>query len=76
MTGNITAGVPPFRLPPFSTTVDGEYVSFGDMISTVGASLASIPMIAILEIVAISKAFCKYLPKYSNLPDSNFVIIT
>ncbi|XP_030081313.1 sodium-independent sulfate anion transporter [Drosophila hydei] len=59
VTGNITAGVPPFRLPPFSTTVDGEYVSFGDMISTVGASLASIPMIAILEIVAISKAFSK-----------------
>ncbi|XP_030558514.1 sodium-independent sulfate anion transporter [Drosophila novamexicana] len=59
VTGNITAGLPPFRLPPFSTVVDGEYVSFGDMISTVGASLASIPMIAILEIVAISKAFSK-----------------
>ncbi|KAL7737536.1 hypothetical protein ACLKA6_007661 [Drosophila palustris] len=59
VTGNITAGVPPFRLPPFSTTVEGEYVSFGDMISTVGASLGSIPMIAILEIVAISKAFSK-----------------
>lgn len=59
VTGNITAGLPPFRLPPFSTTVDGEYVSFGDMISEVGASLGSIPMIAILEIVAISKAFCK-----------------
>jgi len=60
VTGNITAGVPPFRLPPFSTTVDGEYVSFGEMISTVGASLGSIPLISILEIVAISKAFCKY----------------
>ncbi|XP_016999178.2 sodium-independent sulfate anion transporter [Drosophila takahashii] len=59
VTGNITAGVPPFRLPPFSTTVDGEYVSFGDMISTVGASLGSIPLISILEIVAISKAFSK-----------------
>ncbi|XP_016947643.1 sodium-independent sulfate anion transporter [Drosophila biarmipes] len=59
VTGNITAGVPPFRLPPFSTTVNGEYVSFGDMISTVGASLGSIPLISILEIVAISKAFSK-----------------
>ncbi|EDX07563.1 sodium-independent sulfate anion transporter [Drosophila simulans] len=59
VTGNITAGVPPFRLPPFSTTVDGEYVSFGEMISTVGASLGSIPLISILEIVAISKAFSK-----------------
>ncbi|XP_034650850.1 sodium-independent sulfate anion transporter [Drosophila subobscura] len=59
VTGNITAGVPPFRLPPFSTTVNGEYVSFGEMISTVGASLGSIPLISILEIVAISKAFSK-----------------
>ncbi|EDW74635.1 uncharacterized protein Dwil_GK22031 [Drosophila willistoni] len=59
VTGNITAGLPPFGLPPFSTTVDGEYVSFGDMISTVGASLGSIPLISILEIVAISKAFSK-----------------
>ncbi|KAH8416113.1 hypothetical protein KR222_008351, partial [Zaprionus bogoriensis] len=59
VTGNITAGLPPFRLPPFSTYVDGKYVSFGDMIGTVGASLGSIPMIAILEIVAISKAFSK-----------------
>ncbi|XP_068146445.1 sodium-independent sulfate anion transporter [Drosophila tropicalis] len=59
VTGNITAGLPPFRLPPFSTTVDGEYVSFGDMISTIGASLGSIPLISILEIVAISKAFSK-----------------
>ncbi|XP_016976171.1 sodium-independent sulfate anion transporter [Drosophila rhopaloa] len=59
VTGNITAGVPPFRLPPFSTTVDGEYVSFGEMISTLGASLGSIPLISILEIVAISKAFSK-----------------
>ncbi|EDV54971.1 sodium-independent sulfate anion transporter [Drosophila erecta] len=59
VTGNITAGVPPFRLPPFSTTVDGEYVSFGEMLSTVGASLGSIPLISILEIVAISKAFSK-----------------
>jgi len=60
VTGPITAGVPPFRLPPFSTTVNGEYVSFGEMISTVGSSLGSIPLISILEIVAISKAFCRY----------------
>ncbi|XP_016930385.2 sodium-independent sulfate anion transporter [Drosophila suzukii] len=59
VTGPITAGVPPFRLPPFSTTVNGEYVSFGEMISTVGSSLGSIPLISILEIVAISKAFSK-----------------
>ncbi|XP_017471285.1 PREDICTED: sodium-independent sulfate anion transporter-like [Rhagoletis zephyria] len=59
ITGNITAGLPPFRVPPFSTYVDGEEVAFSDMISTIGSSLASIPLVAILEIVAISKAFSK-----------------
>lgn len=60
VTGNITAGLPPFRLPPFSTTINGTEVPFKEMINTVGASLATIPMVAILEVVAIAKAFCKY----------------
>ncbi|XP_013113761.2 sodium-independent sulfate anion transporter isoform X1 [Stomoxys calcitrans] len=59
VTGNITAGLPPFRPPPFSTNVNGTDVSFSEMIHTVGASLASIPMVAILEVVAIAKAFSK-----------------
>uniref|UniRef100_A0A1A9Z7M2 SLC26A/SulP transporter domain-containing protein n=1 Tax=Glossina pallidipes TaxID=7398 RepID=A0A1A9Z7M2_GLOPL len=59
VTGNITAGLPPFRPPPFSTNVNGTTVPFTEMISTVGTSLAFIPMVAILEIVAIAKAFSK-----------------
>lgn len=60
ITGNITAGLPPFRPPPFSThTRNGTYVPFVDMLQTVGASLASAAMVAILEMVAISKAFCE-----------------
>ncbi|XP_058983845.1 sodium-independent sulfate anion transporter isoform X2 [Musca domestica] len=59
VTGNITAGLPPFRPPPFHTTVNGTDVSFGEMLNNIGASLASIPLVAILEIVAISKAFSK-----------------
>ncbi|XP_039954788.1 sodium-independent sulfate anion transporter-like [Bactrocera tryoni] len=59
ITGNITAGLPPFRPPPFSTIVDGKEVTFSDMISTYGSSLASIPLVSILEIVAIAKAFSK-----------------
>ncbi|XP_053962364.1 sodium-independent sulfate anion transporter-like isoform X2 [Anastrepha ludens] len=59
ITSNITAGLPPFRLPPFSTYVDGKEVYFSEMISTIGSSLASIPLVSILEIVAIAKAFSK-----------------
>lgn len=60
ITGNITAGLPPFRPPPFSThTHNGTFVPFVEMVQTVGATLASTAMVAILEMVAISKAFCK-----------------
>ncbi|TMW41622.1 hypothetical protein DOY81_013298 [Sarcophaga bullata] len=59
ITGNVTAGLPPFRVPPFGTTINGTEVPFKDMLSTVGASFASIPLVAILEVVAIAKAFSK-----------------
>lgn len=58
--GEITKGIPPFKLPPFSTNVNGTTISFGDMVTNLGASIASIPLISILESIAIAKAFCKF----------------
>ena len=76
--GNITSGIPPFRLPPFSferpldpyiaynassnwTDIlrdnQTETVTFGHILSDLGAGLALVPVIAILEQVAIAKAF-------------------
>ena len=59
--GNIQSGLPPFALPPFSrnrtegnTTV---VMGFGDICLDLGASIGLIPLIAILEQVAIAKAF-------------------
>lgn len=60
VTGNVTAGLPPFRAPLYGTTINGTEVSLKEMLNTVGASFASIPLVAILEVVAIAKAFCKY----------------
>ncbi|XP_013099547.2 sodium-independent sulfate anion transporter isoform X2 [Stomoxys calcitrans] len=57
--GEITKGIPPFKPPPFSTTVNGTKVTFGEMVTDLGASLASIPLISILESIAIAKAFSK-----------------
>ncbi|XP_075147654.1 sodium-independent sulfate anion transporter [Haematobia irritans] len=57
--GEITRGIPPFKPPPFSTTVNGTTIEFNEMISNLGASLASIPLISILESIAIAKAFSK-----------------
>lgn len=60
ITGNITAGLPPFRSPPFNTyNHNGTFISFVEMLQIVGTSLSSTAMVAILEMVAISKAFCK-----------------
>ncbi|XP_017848938.1 sodium-independent sulfate anion transporter isoform X2 [Drosophila busckii] len=60
ISGDINAGLPPFRPPPFTTTdKEGNYVSFGGMLSNLGASLISIPLLSILESVAVAKAFSK-----------------
>ncbi|XP_044584519.1 sodium-independent sulfate anion transporter-like isoform X1 [Cotesia glomerata] len=59
ITGNITEGLPPLSLPPFSTEFNNTKYEFTDMVRELGSSLASIPLIAILENIAIAKAFAK-----------------
>ncbi|KAI8120935.1 hypothetical protein FF38_05431 [Lucilia cuprina] len=59
VTGNITAGLPPFKVPLTGTTINGTEVTLKEMMNTVGASFAAIPLVAILEVVAIAKAFSK-----------------
>ncbi|XP_063232017.1 sodium-independent sulfate anion transporter-like isoform X1 [Bacillus rossius redtenbacheri] len=59
LTGEIEEGLPPFRPPPFSTRVNGTEYSFVQMARQMGASLAVVPLIAILESVAIAKSFSK-----------------
>lgn len=59
ITGNITRGLPSFGPPPFSIVADGKSYDFLELIGELGGSLASIPLIAMLESVAIAKAFAK-----------------
>ncbi|XP_070172392.1 sodium-independent sulfate anion transporter isoform X1 [Polyergus mexicanus] len=59
ITGNITEGLPPFSLPPF-TVVNGNHTyTFVTLVREFGSSIISIPLIAILESIAIAKAFAK-----------------
>lgn len=71
--GEIKSGVPSFHLPPFSferpisnsslsnsTDPGFELVTFETIVSDLGMGLVMVPMIAILEQVAIAKAFCNY----------------
>ena len=59
--GDIQAGIPPFGLPPFSInqTIGNTTVvmGFSDICLELGAAIGLIPLIAILEQVAIAKAF-------------------
>lgn len=59
ITGNITEGLPPFGLPPFSTSHDNVTYTFQDMLKIYGSSVISVPLIALLESIAIAKAFGK-----------------
>ena len=61
LTGQIQAGLPALTPPPFSTTAtsNGTTVTtdFGGMVAQLGSAIIVIPLIGILESVAIAKAF-------------------
>ncbi|XP_076229622.1 sodium-independent sulfate anion transporter isoform X2 [Nomia melanderi] len=57
LTGPVRSGLPSFKLPPFSTQIRNETLSFTGMCSELGASIALVPIIGVLANVAIAKAF-------------------
>lgn len=58
LVGNIGKGLPPFRLPPFSTVVNNQTIGFLEMIHELGSAPIAIPLISILETVTIATIFC------------------
>uniref|UniRef100_A0A182SG70 STAS domain-containing protein n=1 Tax=Anopheles maculatus TaxID=74869 RepID=A0A182SG70_9DIPT len=59
LTGKVASGLPSLELPPFETDHNGKHYDFIDMIRTLGSSVISVPLISILEIVSIGKAFSR-----------------
>jgi hypothetical protein len=61
--GYVPAGLPELKLPPFGFTrgneTDGETVTFTEMVGHLGSSIIVLPILALLENIAICKAFCK-----------------
>ncbi|GBP77007.1 Sodium-independent sulfate anion transporter [Eumeta japonica] len=55
--GDIGSGLPKFQLPPFSTVVGNETYDFSDMMETLGPQSIVIPLVSIIESIAIAKAF-------------------
>jgi len=70
LTGSIQSGLPAFQPPPFfilaNSTQNGTYpeetIGFGEMAGKLGSAIIIIPIIAILESVAIAKAFAAGKP--------------
>lgn len=57
LTGPVRSGLPAFSLPPFSTQVKNETLSFLEMCSELGSGIVLVPIISVLGNVAIAKAF-------------------
>lgn len=59
LTGNVTGGLPEFALPPFSVTDGNKTTTFVEMVSNMGSAVITVPLISIMELIAIVKAFEK-----------------
>ncbi|XP_037812319.1 sodium-independent sulfate anion transporter [Lucilia sericata] len=71
MVGYVPSGMPEFSLPPFSmttvvNTTTGEVIevheSFAQMVSSLGSGLIVVPLIALLENMAVVQAFANGKP--------------
>ncbi|GJQ72248.1 hypothetical protein Trydic_g3339 [Trypoxylus dichotomus] len=55
--GEVKPGLPSFGLPPFHATVGNETIGFLEMSSFLGSAVIVVPLLAILENVALAKIF-------------------
>lgn len=59
LTGKITSGLPPPRVPPFSAEYNNQTFTLSEMTSNLGSALFVSPLVAILEHVSIAKSFAR-----------------
>lgn len=52
------AGLPRLAPPPLSATVGNHTYSFVEMTSTLGSAIFVVPLLSILENIALAKVFC------------------
>ncbi|KAK7870326.1 hypothetical protein R5R35_003714 [Gryllus longicercus] len=57
LTGYVKEGLPIFQPPPFSTTVNNRTYNFIDMATQLGSATFVVPLLAILENIALAKVF-------------------
>ncbi|VVC90078.1 unnamed protein product, partial [Leptidea sinapis] len=57
LTGTVKPGLPEFSPPPFSATVGNHTYTFTEMTSTLGSAIFVVPLLSILENIALAKVF-------------------
>ncbi|KAM4692391.1 sodium-independent sulfate anion transporter isoform 1-T2 [Rhinophrynus dorsalis] len=57
LTGKTAEGLPSFQLPPFSEATTNGTVTFSKMMQNIGSGILIIPLMGLLESVAIARAF-------------------
>jgi sodium-independent sulfate anion transporter 11 len=59
LTGTVAEGLPEFQLPPMHTELNGRAYNFVEMVESLGIWLLTLPLVSLLETIAIAKAFSK-----------------
>ncbi|XP_012283907.1 sodium-independent sulfate anion transporter [Orussus abietinus] len=62
LTGHVKQGLPRVRVPPFRAHVGNETYDFVDIVSTLGSGCLVIPLLSLLESIAIAKVFSEGKP--------------
>ncbi|KAL4707479.1 hypothetical protein ACJJTC_000231 [Scirpophaga incertulas] len=57
LTGDVKPGLPQLSPPPFSATVGNHTYTFVEMASTLGSAIFVVPLLSILENIALAKVF-------------------
>ncbi|KAJ0177503.1 hypothetical protein K1T71_007512 [Dendrolimus kikuchii] len=57
LTGDVKPGLPQISAPPFSATVGNHTYTFVEMASTLGSAIFVVPLLSILENIALAKVF-------------------
>eukprot|EP00079_Xenopus_tropicalis_P039527 XP_017953298.1 PREDICTED: sodium-independent sulfate anion transporter isoform X2 [Xenopus tropicalis] len=57
LTGKTAKGLPQFQLPPFSEITPNGTKTFSEMVQVIGSGILIIPLMGLLESVAIARAF-------------------
>ncbi|XP_067670995.1 sodium-independent sulfate anion transporter-like [Haliotis asinina] len=59
ITGHLKEGLPPFKPPSFSVSNGTHTYTASDIFSTIGAGFGIVPLIGLVETIAIGKAFAR-----------------